>query len=116
MQSSNNTLIATCYFSVQLKDIGACTLLVELDLRRPYPSRGSDLSTWEVDDPTSITYMILLVLFSRSDNSLQTAGIGRSTVPGQRAFPCIIPVLLHTIPMATKQRVRPVQATEEVAS
>nr|QFR35810.1 alpha-1,2-mannosyltransferase ALG9 [Chandrasekharania keralensis] len=30
-----------------LKDIGACTLLVELDLRRPYPSRGSDLSTWE---------------------------------------------------------------------
>uniref|UniRef100_A0A0E0MSY1 Mannosyltransferase n=1 Tax=Oryza rufipogon TaxID=4529 RepID=A0A0E0MSY1_ORYRU len=30
-----------------LKDIGACSLLVELDLRRPYPSRGSDLSTWE---------------------------------------------------------------------
>uniref|UniRef100_A0A0E0FIC9 Mannosyltransferase n=1 Tax=Oryza nivara TaxID=4536 RepID=A0A0E0FIC9_ORYNI len=30
-----------------LKDIGACSLLVELDLRRPYPSRGSALSTWE---------------------------------------------------------------------
>jgi len=30
-----------------LKDIGACTLLVELDLRRPYPSRGNDLTTWE---------------------------------------------------------------------
>ncbi|CAO2161523.1 unnamed protein product [Urochloa humidicola] len=30
-----------------LKDIGACTLLVELDLRRPYPSRGNDLKTWE---------------------------------------------------------------------
>ncbi|KAH7512647.1 hypothetical protein FEM48_Zijuj12G0113100 [Ziziphus jujuba var. spinosa] len=30
-----------------LKDIEACTLLVELHLRRPYPYRGSDLSTWE---------------------------------------------------------------------
>ncbi|KAG8052980.1 hypothetical protein GUJ93_ZPchr0001g30992 [Zizania palustris] len=30
-----------------LKDIGACNLLVELDLRRPYPSRGSNMSTWE---------------------------------------------------------------------
>jgi alpha-1,2-mannosyltransferase len=36
------------HFWLQLKDIGACSLLVELDLRRPYPSRGSDLSTWEV--------------------------------------------------------------------
>uniref|UniRef100_A0A0D9Y518 Mannosyltransferase n=1 Tax=Oryza glumipatula TaxID=40148 RepID=A0A0D9Y518_9ORYZ len=35
------------HFWLQLKDIGACSLLVELDLRRPYPSRGSDLSTWE---------------------------------------------------------------------
>ncbi|GMH05588.1 hypothetical protein Nepgr_007428 [Nepenthes gracilis] len=31
-----------------LKDIEACTLLVELHLKRPYPYRGSDLSTWEV--------------------------------------------------------------------
>ncbi|KAL9680228.1 hypothetical protein QQ045_018106 [Rhodiola kirilowii] len=31
-----------------LADIGACTFLVELNLQRPYPSRGSDLSTWEV--------------------------------------------------------------------
>ncbi|XP_077228732.1 alg9-like mannosyltransferase family [Tasmannia lanceolata] len=31
-----------------LKNIEACTFLVELDLRRPYPARGSDLSTWEV--------------------------------------------------------------------
>ncbi|KQK03255.1 dol-P-Man:Man(6)GlcNAc(2)-PP-Dol alpha-1,2-mannosyltransferase [Brachypodium distachyon] len=30
-----------------LKDIGSCNLLMELDLRRPYPSRGNDLSTWE---------------------------------------------------------------------
>ncbi|MQL98600.1 hypothetical protein Taro_031312 [Colocasia esculenta] len=30
-----------------LKDINACTFLVELDLRRPYPSRGSDMSRWE---------------------------------------------------------------------
>ncbi|XP_057952186.1 dol-P-Man:Man(6)GlcNAc(2)-PP-Dol alpha-1,2-mannosyltransferase isoform X2 [Malania oleifera] len=31
-----------------LRDHEACTFLVELQLQRPYPSRGSDLSTWEV--------------------------------------------------------------------
>ncbi|CAN6443771.1 unnamed protein product [Victoria cruziana] len=31
-----------------LRNIEACTFLVELDLRRAYPTRGSDLSTWEV--------------------------------------------------------------------
>ncbi|GAB4846564.1 mannosyltransferase [Ancistrocladus abbreviatus] len=31
-----------------LWDLGECTLLVELHLQRPYPYRGSDLSTWEV--------------------------------------------------------------------
>ncbi|CAI0377148.1 unnamed protein product [Linum tenue] len=30
-----------------LNDIDACTFLVELQLNRPYPSRGSDLSKWE---------------------------------------------------------------------
>ncbi|PKU82316.1 dol-P-Man:Man(6)GlcNAc(2)-PP-Dol alpha-1,2-mannosyltransferase [Dendrobium catenatum] len=30
-----------------LHDIDACTLFVELDLRRPHPSRGRDLSKWE---------------------------------------------------------------------
>ncbi|KAG0503565.1 hypothetical protein HPP92_003637 [Vanilla planifolia] len=30
-----------------LHDVEACTLLVELDLKRPHPSRGSDLSNWE---------------------------------------------------------------------
>ncbi|KAL5550089.1 hypothetical protein UlMin_000265 [Ulmus minor] len=30
-----------------LRDLDACSLLVELHLRRPYPYRGSDLSTWE---------------------------------------------------------------------
>ncbi|KAJ6830032.1 dol-P-Man:Man(6)GlcNAc(2)-PP-Dol alpha-1,2-mannosyltransferase [Iris pallida] len=30
-----------------LRDIEACDFLVELDLKRPYPARGSDLSTWE---------------------------------------------------------------------
>ncbi|KAG6500929.1 hypothetical protein ZIOFF_040791 [Zingiber officinale] len=32
---------------VMLRDIKHCTFFVELDLRRPYPARGSDLSTWE---------------------------------------------------------------------
>ncbi|XP_030480912.2 dol-P-Man:Man(6)GlcNAc(2)-PP-Dol alpha-1,2-mannosyltransferase [Cannabis sativa] len=31
-----------------LKNLEACTLLVELHLKRPYPYRGSDMSTWEV--------------------------------------------------------------------
>ncbi|KAF8391230.1 hypothetical protein HHK36_023532 [Tetracentron sinense] len=31
-----------------LRDLEACTFFVELQLSRPYPSRGSDLSTWEV--------------------------------------------------------------------
>ncbi|XP_020244579.1 dol-P-Man:Man(6)GlcNAc(2)-PP-Dol alpha-1,2-mannosyltransferase [Asparagus officinalis] len=30
-----------------LRDIDRCTLLIELDLKRPYPARGSDLSKWE---------------------------------------------------------------------
>ncbi|KAG6755222.1 hypothetical protein POTOM_041040 [Populus tomentosa] len=30
-----------------IRDIEACTFLVELQLNRPYPTRGSDLSTWE---------------------------------------------------------------------
>ncbi|XP_010915516.1 alpha-1,2-mannosyltransferase ALG9 [Elaeis guineensis] len=30
-----------------LHDIEACTFFVELDLKRPYPSRGTDLSKWE---------------------------------------------------------------------
>ncbi|KAH7544031.1 hypothetical protein JRO89_XS15G0088500 [Xanthoceras sorbifolium] len=30
-----------------LQDLDACTFLVELQLNRPYPSRGSDLSKWE---------------------------------------------------------------------
>lgn len=32
----------------KLRDVENCTLLVELHLRRPYPHRGSDMSTWEV--------------------------------------------------------------------
>ncbi|KAI6687206.1 hypothetical protein NL676_024034 [Syzygium grande] len=31
-----------------LQDLDACTFLMELQLNRPYPTRGSDLSTWEV--------------------------------------------------------------------
>lgn len=31
-----------------LQDLDACTFLVELQLNRPYPTRGSDMSTWEV--------------------------------------------------------------------
>ncbi|XVF18667.1 hypothetical protein REPUB_Repub11eG0042500 [Reevesia pubescens] len=31
-----------------LQDLQACTFLVELQLNRPYPYRGNDLSTWEV--------------------------------------------------------------------
>lgn len=30
-----------------LRDLDSCTFLIELQLQRPYPSRGSDLSTWE---------------------------------------------------------------------
>lgn len=30
-----------------LRDLEACTFLVELHLNRPYPYRGADLSTWE---------------------------------------------------------------------
>lgn len=31
-----------------LKDPEQCTLLIELQLQRPYPTRGSDMSTWEI--------------------------------------------------------------------
>lgn len=33
---------------LQLTDPEQCTFLIELQLQRPYPTRGSDLSTWEV--------------------------------------------------------------------
>ncbi|KAK9150516.1 hypothetical protein Syun_008825 [Stephania yunnanensis] len=31
-----------------LRDVNTCTFLIELQLQRPYPSRGSDISKWEV--------------------------------------------------------------------
>ncbi|KAM3396015.1 dol-P-Man:Man(6)GlcNAc(2)-PP-Dol alpha-1,2-mannosyltransferase [Capsicum galapagoense] len=31
-----------------LRDPEQCTLLIELQLQRPYPTRGSDMSTWEI--------------------------------------------------------------------
>ncbi|KAF5948634.1 hypothetical protein HYC85_014591 [Camellia sinensis] len=31
-----------------LRDLEKCTFFIELQLQRPYPSRGSDLSTWEI--------------------------------------------------------------------
>ncbi|RZC89683.1 hypothetical protein C5167_036295 [Papaver somniferum] len=31
-----------------LKDLEACTFLIELQLKRPYPTRGSDINKWEV--------------------------------------------------------------------
>lgn len=31
-----------------LKDPEHCTLLIELQLQRPYPTRGSDMTTWEI--------------------------------------------------------------------
>ncbi|KAJ6950075.1 dol-P-Man:Man(6)GlcNAc(2)-PP-Dol alpha-1,2-mannosyltransferase-like [Populus alba x Populus x berolinensis] len=34
-----------------IRDLEACTFLVELQLDRPYPTRGSDLSTWEDELP-----------------------------------------------------------------
>ncbi|KAJ6793707.1 dol-P-Man:Man(6)GlcNAc(2)-PP-Dol alpha-1,2-mannosyltransferase [Iris pallida] len=55
----NSTLGGTAsappYFNIKnkasdeqyLRNIEACDFLVELDLKRPYPARGSDLSTWE---------------------------------------------------------------------
>ncbi|VAH74614.1 unnamed protein product [Triticum turgidum subsp. durum] len=54
-ETLGGTTAAPSYFNTKnkasdkqyLKDIGACNLLMELDLRRPYPSRGNDLSTWE---------------------------------------------------------------------
>lgn len=33
---------------LQFGDIDACTFFIELDLKRPYPARGTDLSKWEV--------------------------------------------------------------------
>ncbi|KAG6529566.1 hypothetical protein ZIOFF_011774 [Zingiber officinale] len=33
---------------LQLRDIKLCTFYVELDLQKAYPTRGSDLSTWEI--------------------------------------------------------------------
>lgn len=32
----------------QLPDTEQCSFFIELDLKRPYPSRSSDLSKWEV--------------------------------------------------------------------
>lgn len=39
---------------LQLQDIEKCTFLVELQLQRPFLSRGSDLTTWEVHHPLAL--------------------------------------------------------------
>ncbi|PQP93085.1 dol-P-Man:Man(6)GlcNAc(2)-PP-Dol alpha-1 2-mannosyltransferase [Prunus yedoensis var. nudiflora] len=42
------TKLLTTNIFLQLRDLEQCTFLVELQLSRPFPSRGSDLSTWRV--------------------------------------------------------------------
>ena len=44
----SNFLTNLLFICLQLQDIEACNFLVELHLARPYPYRGSDMSTWEV--------------------------------------------------------------------
>ncbi|KAG6508516.1 hypothetical protein ZIOFF_033890 [Zingiber officinale] len=38
-------------YKQQLQDIKLYTFYMELDLQKPYPTRGSDLLTWEVGVP-----------------------------------------------------------------
>lgn len=47
------------YYWLQLRDVNACTFLVELDLKRAYPSRGSDLATWEVRSTYKIYFPVI---------------------------------------------------------
>jgi alpha-1,2-mannosyltransferase len=64
----------------QLQDLRACTFLVELQLNRPSPTRGSDSSTWEVKVFLLhlFTFPSVIVLtvfsFSFSSNVLQVVG------------------------------------------
>lgn len=41
-----------------MKDTEVCTFFVELDLKRPFPARGTDLSTWEVNSGVSSIFIL----------------------------------------------------------
>ena len=48
----------THHLILQLRDLEECTFLVELQLNRPYNTRGSDLSTWEVNQSSSLHFSL----------------------------------------------------------
>lgn len=93
---------------LQLQNLEACTLLVELHLSRPYPYRGSDMSTWEVKINN-----LLLNAFSChivvKMNALNT-GHWSIALPRQGALTAPVPLIFHPIPLAAQEYFRNVQA------
>lgn len=48
---------------MQLKDTERCSFFIELDLKRPYPSRSTDLSKWEVCILIAVLFIVNPVIF-----------------------------------------------------
>lgn len=60
---SSSVLILLVASLVQFGDIGACTFFIELDLRRPYLARGTDLSKWEVWNSDALKILLYITIY-----------------------------------------------------
>lgn len=94
---------------LQLRDLNQCTFLVELQLDRPYPSRGSDSSTWEVNIGL-LLYFFLHGLVCAEFGFLLNIGDCSIALPGQGAIACQVPVIFHPICVAEQEYFWHVQA------
>lgn len=98
--------LMTHHLLLQLSDLDACTFLVELQLNRPYITRGSDMSTWEVNKINLLLFtfpcVIILKLY------VSSSGRGSTALPGQGALTCLVSVIFYPIPVAGEERIWPV--------
>jgi hypothetical protein len=101
---------------LQLQDLQACTFLVELQLNRPSPTRGSDMSTWEVKVsllhlftfPSVIVLTSFLFFFFFFPKC--SSGNCSTALPGQGALSSHVPVVFHPVPLAGEECIWHVQA------
>lgn len=93
------TSLMTHHLNLQLRDLEACTFLVELQLNRPYNTRGSDLSTWEVNQSSSLHFS----LHDYTKFFVSSSGRGSTTLPGQGALTCHVSVIFYPIPVAGEE-------------
>ncbi|KAK2986597.1 hypothetical protein RJ640_004353, partial [Escallonia rubra] len=96
-----------------LHDPERCNFLIELQLQRPYPSRGSDLSTWEVISLSLSPPPSPSPSPSPSLKSSCTSGCCGTTLFGQRTIASTIPIILHPKLLAAEECLWLIQTSEK---